>query len=1210
VLIGGLILLFLALVLRGATRNRHVRGRLLGAAVAFALYVAVRAMLAYAPISDEFRQQLLFIGPLIMMFGLISGTVAVAINPWSVDRLPDRFPNIVQDALVIALFALAATVVLQEKILATTAVGAVVVGFALQDTLGNLFAGLAIQIEKPFRVGHWVNIAGKDGIVSEITWRATKIRTKTGNLVVVPNSTLSKDTITNYSEPTSLTRLEVEVGATYDAPPNVVKSVILEALKTEPLVTHERAPEVLLVDFAASSITYRTRVWTDDFAADERVKDRVRSIIYYAFKRNGISIPYPIQVEMHYEGNAAPEAERGPAAAALDAVEIFSALEDAERAELLRMAHARLYAAGETIVRQGESGSSMFVIVSGEATVTLAPDGHEVFRFNGRGFFGEMSLLTGEPRTATVTAVTDCDLLEITVDAFRRFVLANPQVVEQVGMATARRAAEIAKVRAAGAAPPAAAATPESLVARIRRFLGVGVLIAFAVMAPAVARASDAPAGSSMQITNDGRRTVTALETTTPITLDGALDEAVWAAAEPASGFVQAEPHEGQPASEATEVRIAYDRDAMYIAVRCADASGAGAIVNDIRKDFVAGEQDSFEIILDTFADRRNGFVFVVNAVGGKSDTQIANEGRDVNTSWDAVWSVATHADTSGWTAEIRIPFKTLRFESGADRIWGVNFSRRIRRRNEVDFWSPVPRVYNLYRASLAGTMTGLPNANPGRNLRIKPWISGDTTRALSGSDFSNKAHAGLDVKYGVTPSLTLDVTVRPDFAQAEADEQQVNLTQFSLFYPEKREFFLENSGMFYFGDIPRESRLGSARFAPPEEEILLFFSRRIGLTSAGDPLPISAGGRLTGRAAGTGIGLMTIQTESADGRDGDNYTVLRGRRDVLRNGDVGGIFLSRQSAGSGGRNEVAGVDANFRFVKALSINGFLARSFTPGVDSGQVAGKGSITWNANTLHTQYSLLSIGDNFRDDIGFIKRTGIRKHFADFGVRKRPDALRRFGIRELHPHTRANIYTDQSNDKVSHTNHVAMAAFFERGGFVEVQWNPRFERILTPFKVRPDQAFAAGTYGWNEYAVELETDHSRKVSGSALITSGGFWSGTQRSAKIGVVYRPSYHLTFDTALQRNDITLPAPMRDFTTNLVTSRIGYAFNTRTFLDTLLQYNTDLKQFSANVRLDLIHRPLSDLFVVYNQQQLTDSPVPVNAGRGLILKYTHMLAF
>jgi hypothetical protein len=751
---------------------------------------------------------------------------------------------------------------------------------------------------------------------------------------------------------------------------------------------------------------------------------------------------------------------------------------------------------------------------------------------------------------------------------------------------------------------------PSLFIPRARRFPGLSAIVA-ALSLICGTHASAAELARVQLPSADGRRVVTAIEARTPITLDGALDEDVWHLAQPASEFVQAEPHEGQPATELTDVRLAFDRHALYIGVVCHDAATSGLIVNDIRKDFSPGEQDTFEVLLDTFADRRNGFVFVTNPRGAKSDAQIANEGRDVNTSWDAVWTVATKVGADGWSAELRIPFKTLRFEAGAGRIWGINFSRRIRRKNEIDYWSPVPRVYNLYRAGLAGTLSGLPDASQGRNLRLKPWVAANSTRPVAGAAFDNDRHLGLDAKYGVTPSLTLDVTVRPDFAQAEADEQQVNLTQFSLFFPEKREFFLENSGMFYFGDIPRESRLGNARFAPPEEEMLLFFSRRIGLTANGQEIPIAAGGRLTGRAGRTGVGAMTIQTQSIDGRAGDNYTVLRGRRDVLRNSDVGAIFLSRQSGGSSSDgNEVAGVDANFRFMRALSINGFLAKSASPGVDRGQMAGKASVVWNDNFLHTQYSLLSVGDNFRDDVGFIKRQGIRKHFVDFGIRKRYEGLRKYGIRELHPHTRYNIYTDQSNVKVTHTNHVAMAAFFESGGYVEVQWNPRFERIVTPFKIRPDQSFAEGSYGWNEYAVELETNHSRRVSASALVTAGGFWNGTQKSTKVGVTVRPSYHLTLDLALQRNDIALPLPMHDFVTNLVTSRVGYAFSTRTFLDTLLQYNTDLKQFSANVRFDIIHRPLSDLFVVYNEQQLIDQPTPINAGRGLIVKYTHMLAF
>jgi small-conductance mechanosensitive channel/CRP-like cAMP-binding protein len=463
----GLVLLVVALVARAASVNRHVRVRLLVSAFALALYVLSDAAAIYGSLSPELRQ-IVSLQPLLLAFGVINAVVALLLNPWREDRLPDRFPNIVQDSIVIALFAAAATLLLPEKIFATTAVGAVVIGFALQDTLGNLFAGLAIQIEKPFRVGQWVHIAGKDGLVRAITWRATKIRTKAGNFVIVPNSALSRDTITNYSEPTPDTRVELEVGASYDTPPNEVKAVILAAIKDEPLISPDHAPEVLLVDFAASAITYRVRVWTTDFSADEKIRDHIRSAIYYAFRRAAIVIPYPIQVQI--EASAAT-AERAMDAT-LGSVEIFASLDDAARAELARAARRNLYAAGETIVRQGDSGSSMFIVVRGEAAVIIEPSGQEVARVSPGGFFGEMSLLTGAPRAATVKTRVDSELMEITADTFRQFVLANPAAVEQIGGAVAARAAELDRHRAAGA-PAAPVEPPSTFVTRVRRFLGL-----------------------------------------------------------------------------------------------------------------------------------------------------------------------------------------------------------------------------------------------------------------------------------------------------------------------------------------------------------------------------------------------------------------------------------------------------------------------------------------------------------------------------------------------------------------------------------------------------------------------------------------------------------------------------------------------------------------------------------------------------------------
>jgi small-conductance mechanosensitive channel/CRP-like cAMP-binding protein len=467
-MIVGAALLLVSLALRGASANRLVRSRLLTSCLLFATYAIAAALAAYGPLPPNVAQEIRSFNPLLLTFGLAMLIVVVTINPWREDRLPDRFPTIVQDVMVIALFAIVATLFMQEKVLATTAVGAVVIGFALQDTLGNLFSGLAIQIEKPFRVGHWVTIAGTEGLVSEVTWRATKIRTKAGNFVVVPNSVVAKETITNYSEPTQETRLEVEVGASYDTPPNQVKAVIARALRNEPLILASREPEILVVDFAASAVTYRVRVWTTDYAADMRVRDRVRSHIYYAFRRHGISIPYPIQVQI----DQSPAADTGKVdAQLLDGVEIFASLTGEQHEQLATASRALLFEAGQDIVRQGEAGASMFVLKRGEAAVTLAHTVGEVARHREGGFFGEMSLLTGDARSATVTAVTDCELIEIGADAFRNLVLADSTLVDHVTAAVTKRRQELEQHRTSRSIDQAAIEPPQTLVARVRRFL-------------------------------------------------------------------------------------------------------------------------------------------------------------------------------------------------------------------------------------------------------------------------------------------------------------------------------------------------------------------------------------------------------------------------------------------------------------------------------------------------------------------------------------------------------------------------------------------------------------------------------------------------------------------------------------------------------------------------------------------------------------------
>ncbi|HEY2151882.1 MAG TPA: cyclic nucleotide-binding domain-containing protein [Vicinamibacterales bacterium] len=469
-LIGG-ILLVVTLVLRGIATNRFIRTRLSVSTVMFGAYVVARSLVDSALLPANVATQIRLGYPLLLAFGGANALVALLINPWRQDHLPDRFPNIVQDAIVIGLFGTAAAIFMPDRIAATTAVGAVVIGFALQDTLGNLFSGLAIQVEKPFHVGQWVTIGGKDGKVTEITWRATKIRTKAGNFVIVPNSVLSHDTITNYSEPTDETMLEVEVGVSYDTAPNDVRTVIRAALMGESALVAGRPLDVFLVEFGHSAILYRVRFWITDFGADEPIRDKVRTLIYYAFRRHGITIPYPIQVYVEHDGAIGGGHSQRAIASSLAGVEILDSLSDAQRAELVESARPLLYAKSETIVREGDRGNSMFVLLRGEAVVTLADTTGNLARLGAGAFFGEMSLLTGEPRTATVTATADCELLEIGSDAFRRVVMADAGVLERVSTAVTTRREALERHRETRSNTDAPLETPQTFLARVRQFL-------------------------------------------------------------------------------------------------------------------------------------------------------------------------------------------------------------------------------------------------------------------------------------------------------------------------------------------------------------------------------------------------------------------------------------------------------------------------------------------------------------------------------------------------------------------------------------------------------------------------------------------------------------------------------------------------------------------------------------------------------------------
>jgi hypothetical protein len=410
------------------------------------------------------------VGRLALVLASVNAAVTLIVNPWREDRPSERFPAIVQDVFVLVLFAIIGTVLLREQLLATSAVGAVVVGFALQDTLGNLIAGLAIQIEKPFRVGHWVLVGDREGQVQEITWRATKLRTKAGQFLIVPNSVIAKDPVLNYSEPTIPTRIEVEVPASAFSPPNEVKKAIHAALANSPLAMKAPPPTVVINAFGASSVDYLAQFWIEDYAVDRSAKDQVRTNIWYTFRRYNIEIPFPTQVQFErQEEPIRTERHILTAAEQLGTIDLFRSLDDAARLALATASSHHLFAAGEAVVRQDAEGDSMFVLLKGQVRVVLEPSGQEVAVIPTGGFFGEMSLLTGDKRTATVKAIDDVMVLEITAANFRELAVANPTLLDDIStVVTSRRTGlDDARDKAASLSAPI---QKENFLARMRRF--------------------------------------------------------------------------------------------------------------------------------------------------------------------------------------------------------------------------------------------------------------------------------------------------------------------------------------------------------------------------------------------------------------------------------------------------------------------------------------------------------------------------------------------------------------------------------------------------------------------------------------------------------------------------------------------------------------------------------------------------------------------
>jgi hypothetical protein len=681
-------------------------------------------------------------------------------------------------------------------------------------------------------------------------------------------------------------------------------------------------------------------------------------------------------------------------------------------------------------------------------------------------------------------------------------------------------------------------------------------------------------------------RVATAVRITERINIDGVLEEPVWQEAPPVNDFTQQRPRTGQPATERTEVRFLYDDDNLYVGVIAFDSDPEHITVNSIQKDFSGNESDGVTILIDGLHDRRSGFTFVANPAGAKRDVQLANDGNG-NVDWDGVWDVKTKTNNEGWVAEYMIPLKTLRFSNASSQTWGLNITRRVARINEESHWAPIPQRYTTWKTSLAGTLIGLENMRQGRNFKVKPYVSAGITQArdasgnlqtLKGLGRFKDYEGGVDLKYGLTSALTLDATYNTDFAQVEVDQQQVNLTRFNLFFPEKRDFFLENSGIFNFG---------------PGGNLVPFFSRRIGLSSTGTPIPIIGGARVSGRIQNYDVGLLAMKTDSLGTVRSNNFLVARAKRNLLKNSWVGALITSRDSTLAGDRNRVYGSDAHFQFRNKLDFDSYLLRSETPGRSGQNQARRFQVSWKDEELVTTAEYNEVEPNFNPEVGFIRRRDMQQYAGDFTWK--PLLRNSDLIRSLNFGTALDYYAGSGSGNVeTRTSETTVGILFENEASINFVVTNNFDRLANPLRIpsgNPHVTIPTGDYKFQNYTTKFNTNRRLKISGNGTFTQGDFYSGRIKQLSGGMSLRPNYHLTVDLTYDRNNVNLPNG--EFTTHLVGTKFIVGFTPRAFLNAFIQYNADTHLVSSNIRFDLIHHPLSDLYIVYNDTRDT-------TGRGL----------
>tara|TARA_R110001599_G_scaffold9738_13_gene48303 strand:+ start:6186 stop:8396 length:2211 start_codon:yes stop_codon:yes gene_type:complete len=698
------------------------------------------------------------------------------------------------------------------------------------------------------------------------------------------------------------------------------------------------------------------------------------------------------------------------------------------------------------------------------------------------------------------------------------------------------------------------------------------------------------------------RPTAVAVPIETDPMIDGnILKDEVWQKIKPFGGLLQSQPNYGQMASERTEIRIAYTEHTFYLAVVCYDSDPDGLVVSDARRDALLDNTDAFLFIVDTYKDNQNGFIFGTNSLGVEYDAQVDNEGQGnqntnrqqggtiggFNLNWDGSWKVRTSVHDEGWSAEFAIPLRTIRFQPGKD--WGINFRRNIRKTNEIVYWSPMPIGFNLNRLSLAGTLTGL-NLKTPRNLKVIPYVLGQLAKDFEANDPKAKftPEVGGDIKFSITPSLTLDLTYNTDFAQVEVDEQQVNLDRFNLFFPEKRPFFLENAGLFSVGS---------------PGEVDLFFSRRIGIGDDGNIVPIIGGARLSGKLDRTNVGLLTMFTDEVEdaGIQKNNFTVARVNHEFKGRSALGAAFINRSGIGvDDDFNSTIALDGKLGLGRKARMTGFYARTNGPmdTINEHSFRLKTDYIWNSWEIGGGYT--EVGEGFNPEVGFLQRSAFRKPEARILYHYRPKNENSV-ILELRPHISYNSFWNFEGFQETSYTHIDNHWEFKSGMEIHTGLNLTTEGVLDPFEISDGVTVLPGTYRHSESQLVFFTNKSNPVSVNIRSVIGGSFGGKryQQSATLSVRLGDKFNSDFIYLYNNYQL----PVGDFTANIFRSQMTYSFRPNLYVQSLVQNNSANELWAVNLRLGWLQRANTGLFVVYNYNVREGDPL----NNSIIIKYSRM---